>query len=76
MSPKFQLDGIDAKKTLVHLGIYLLGAAVAYLAPLVTQVHFSVGSLELTPFLALVLGYLFDLARKFVADNSQPPPTV
>lgn len=72
MSPRFQLDGVDIKKTLVHLGIYLLGAAVAYLSPLVTQIHFTVGTLDLTPLLALVLGFVFDAARKFVADNSQP----
>jgi hypothetical protein len=75
MSPKFQLDGIDIKKTTVHLGIYLLGAAIAYMAPLLANIHLTAGTHDLTPLLALVLGYLLDVGRKFVADNTQLPST-
>lgn len=69
-SRRFALDGTDWRKLGSGLLVALVGAVATFLADVSTSLHFGMWS----PFVAMGLSVVVNALRKWLSDNSSPPP--
>jgi hypothetical protein len=69
MSKQYQLNNTDVTKILVGAAITTAAALLTYLTPIISDVDWTIGGTDISPFVVAAWGIFINAARKFLGGN-------